>query len=169
MIVAAEARGFQREPDLYEGWYDHELHDDARFARDYLRARDPGALEDALVADECICPDCAARRITDSGHFTFGHVDLVLEAAIERGFTPPTADLPLMEYMVRWDQGRAAVAFFWERDPAQLAELIGDVARIAPLPPSARRPCGDRMGGPPVAVCSTGCYARDDGSRDLRP
>jgi hypothetical protein len=138
VILAAEALGFEREPDLPPNWYHHDLHDDARYAVDYLRARDGDALRAALVADEPIAPGDAARCITETGHFSFGHVELVVEAATRLGFVPPTEELPLLDDTVKWNQGTAAVAFLWERDPAQLTDLLGDIAQIAPLPSTAR-------------------------------
>jgi len=89
-IVAAEARGFLREPDLYEIWYHHLLHEDARYAVEHLRTHDPDALQEALIADECICPHCAALAITEASGFSLGQADLLVEAALERGFTPPS-------------------------------------------------------------------------------
>jgi len=95
VIIAAERLGFEREPDLFAPWYDHELHEDARDAADYLRLRRPDALDKALVAGESIPADRAAYRITESGRFSFADAELVIRAADERGFTPPTPDLPL--------------------------------------------------------------------------
>ena len=134
-IVAAEARGFLREPDLYEIWYHHLLHEDARYAVEHLRTHDPDALQEALIADECICPHCAALAITEASGFSLGQADLLVEAALERGFTPPSPGLPLTDWALRFDQGRAAAAYFWEEGPAQLRELIDDLAQVAPLPP----------------------------------
>jgi len=138
VIVAAQRRGFERDPDLYESWYDHFLHDDAREALDYLRARDRDALREALVAEETIPADRAACRITESGRFSLADADLVIQAAAELDFTPPISDLPLLPWTVTWDQARAAVAFLWERHPSRLAELLGDLVRLAPLPPASR-------------------------------
>ena len=91
-IIAAERLGFEREPDLYACWYDHALHDDAREAADYLRARDRAALREALVAEETIAAHVAARRITESGRFAFADADHVIRAALV-DFTPPSTDL----------------------------------------------------------------------------
>jgi len=140
VIIAAERLGFEREPDLYECWYDHALHDDAREAADYLRARDRDALREALVAEETIPADVAARRITESGRFTFADADLVIRAAAELDFTPPSTDLPLLPWQLTWENAGAAVAFLWEQHPSRLAELLGELVRLAPLPPSARHP-----------------------------
>ena len=142
-IIAAERRGFEREPDLYAAWYDHALHDDAADAAEYLRLRNPDALRDALVAEEPIAPDRAAERITDSGRFTFADADVVIQAAIERDFTPPAAGLAQLPAHVTWDQARSSVAFLWEHHPSHLSALLGDVARLAPLPESARFPGHD--------------------------
>jgi hypothetical protein len=140
VIIAAEALGFEREPDLYEAWYDVELHEDARAAAAFLRARDADVLREALEADDPISADSAARRITNTGRFTFWHAERAIELASEHGFTPPATDLPRMPSCEAWDQARAAIAFLWDRHPALLSERLGDAVRIAPLPPSARRP-----------------------------
>ena len=137
-ILAAESLGFEREPDLYPAWYDHLLHEDAGDAAEYLRTRDPARLEAALASDEPIPAPCAALRITESGHFSFADADTVLQAAVTLGFEPPQPDLPLRPDAVLWDQARAAVAHFWAQDPQRLDELLGERARIAPLPDTAR-------------------------------
>lgn len=138
VILAAEALGFEREPDLYEACYDHGLHDDARDAVRFLRRHDRGALRVALVAEEPIAPEVAARRITDTGSFSLWHADLVLDAAARQGFIPPPSDLPLSASSEQWEQSRAALAFLWAHHPIRLAELLGDVRRIAPLPDTTR-------------------------------
>lgn len=140
VIVAAEAMGFEREPDLYEAWYDVELHEDARAAAAFLRERDADALRKALEADDPISADCAARRITNTGRFTLWHAERAIELASERGFTPPPPDLPPMPSFETWDHARAALTFLWEHHPSLLSERLGDAVRIAPLPPTARRP-----------------------------
>lgn len=137
-ILAAESLGFEREPDLYPVWYDHDLHEDAQYAAAYLRARDPARLEAALASNEPIPAQCAAWRITETGCFSLADADAVLQAATAGGFQPPQCDLPLLPDAVRWDQARAAVAHLWEQDPEQLDELIGEQARLAPLPDTAR-------------------------------
>ncbi len=137
-ILAAESLGFEREPNLYPVSYDHGLHDDAHYAAEYLRARDPARLEVALASNEPISAQCAAWRITDTGHFSLADADAVRQATTARGFQPPQSGLPLLPDAVRWAQARAAVAHLWEQDPDQLNELIGETARLAPLPDSAR-------------------------------
>jgi hypothetical protein len=137
-ILAAESLGFEREPDLYPACYDHDLHEDARYAAEYLRERDPARLEAALARDEPILAQCAAWRITETGCFSVAHADIVLQAAIARGVQPPTSDLPLLAHAIHRDQARTAVAYFWEQDPEQLEALIGEMARLAPLPDTAR-------------------------------
>jgi hypothetical protein len=136
VIIAAERLGFEREPDLPDPWYDHALSQDAREAAACLRLRDPDVLREALVAEEPIPADSAADRITESGRFTFAHADLVIRAATERGFTQPTTDLPVMPSTLTWDRARASVAFLWEQHPSHLAEVLGGLARLAPLPAS---------------------------------
>jgi hypothetical protein len=137
-ILAAESLGFEREPDLYPAHYDHGLHEDAQYAAEYLRERDPARLEAALASDEPILAQCAAWRITETGRFSLADADIVLRAATARGFQAPPSDLPLLANAIRWDQARAAVAYFWEQDPEQLEALIGEMARLAPLPDTAR-------------------------------
>lgn len=141
VLVAAEELDFEREPDLYEAWYDLDLHDDAQCAVRYLLRRDPDALSRALDAGEVIPADDAAVRITDSGRFTERDAHLVIAAAAERGFTAPCADQPgLLPSMLTWARARAALAFMWETHPLDLTELLGEVGRLAPLPPTARSP-----------------------------
>jgi hypothetical protein len=79
-----------------------------------------------------------AWRITETGCFSVADADIVLRAATARGFQPPPSDLPLLAHAIHWDQARAAVAYFWEQDPEQLEALIGETARLAPLPDTAR-------------------------------
>jgi len=141
VILAAEARGFEREPDLYPAMYDHDLHDDAQFAVTFLQALDPSGLAAALSADEPIPAPCAAWRITESGRFSLADADVVLDAAAAVGFTPPAPELPLLPMSLRWDQARAAVAYLWEHHPDRLREGVGETARIAPLPETARIAC----------------------------
>ena len=100
VIVAAEALGFEREPDLYEAWYDLDLHEDARCAVAHLRARDPDALRTALVADDPLTAEFAASRIASTARFTMADALLVIELASERGFIPPPPDLPLLDSRV---------------------------------------------------------------------
>ena len=138
VIIAAEQLGFQREPDLYAAWYDHDLHEDAAYAVKFLSARDPDALCEALVADEPIAAGDAAEHITNSGRFTGADAETVIEAAIECGFTPPPPAPGTLDFHAQWDQARASVAFLWDHDPSRLATAIGEVARIAPLPETAR-------------------------------
>ncbi|MDX6689410.1 MAG: hypothetical protein QOG15_867 [Solirubrobacteraceae bacterium] len=139
VILAAEATGFEREPDLYEAWYDLDLHDDASYAAEYLAERDPEALRAAMIADEPIPADRAAERITNSGRFSYADAEVVIEVATEHGFAPGS-DRPPLPSIERWQQARAAVAFMWDHHPALLSERLGEAARIAPLPPTARRP-----------------------------
>ncbi len=140
VIVAAERLGFEREPDLYRAWYHHDLFDEAAYAAEHLRTHDPDALRDALVAEEVIEAQEAAELISESAMFTFAHADIVIAAATEHGWTPPPAQIAALPYNVTWDQAQAALAFLWDRHPLQLAELVGEVARLAPLPPTALDP-----------------------------
>jgi len=146
VIIAAERLAFEREPDLYDCWYDQSLHDDALEAADYLRARDRDALREALVAEETLPADHAAGRITESGRFTLADADLVIRATAELDFTPPSTDLPLLPWQMTWEHARAAVAFMWEQHPSRLAELLGDLVRLAPLPlePATPGRCSSR-------------------------
>jgi len=43
-----------------------------------------------------------------------------------------------------WEHAQAAVAFLWQQHPLHLAELLGDLVRLAPLPLGARH-TGERM------------------------
>ena len=138
VIIAAEQVGFEREPDLYAVWYDHDLHDDAAYAVEFLSTRDPDALREALVADEPIAADVAAERITGSPHFSEAHAHAVIATATELGFSPPPPQLAALPFQVTWDQARASIAFLWDRYPVSLAEAAGEAARIAPLPETAR-------------------------------
>ncbi len=141
VLVAAEELDFEREPDLYEAWYDLDLHDDAQCAVRYLRRRDPDALSRALVAGEVIPADEAAARITDSGRFTEGDANVVIAAAAELGFTAAWVGEPgLLPSMLTWERARAALAFMWATHPLDLTELLGEISRLAPLPPTARSP-----------------------------
>jgi hypothetical protein len=140
VIIAAERLGFEREPDRYEVWYDHDLHDDARDAADYLSEHDPEALAGALIAEEPIPPDRAAYRITETGRFSSADAAVVIGAATERGFTPPPRELAQLDWQVTWMQATASVAFLWEHHPSVLRELIGELAQLAPPAPYARSP-----------------------------
>lgn len=137
VILAAEALGFEREPDLAPAWYDHDLHEDARCAIAHLQDHDPSRLAAALDSPEPIPPRCAAWRITQTKGFTLADARSVVDLGSELGLPPPPCDLPLLPIMLEFDQARAAVAFLWEHDPERLTELIGERARLAPLPESA--------------------------------
>ena len=143
VIIAAERLGFEREPDLPYRWYDHELHDDAEYAAKYLRERNPEALREALVADEPIPPDRAAYRIVQGGMFTLADAHELIPAVAELGFTaaPGLSRGPMMD---AFDQAEACIAFLWEHHPSRLAELVGEEARLAPLPVEAQCPWRER-------------------------
>ena len=88
--------------------------------------------------------------------FSLADADDAIQAAIEYGFRPPESDLPLEPSMLRFDQARAAVEFLWERQPDALGALLGETARLAPLPDTALRWDGCR-GRPDTCRCSRSC------------
>lgn len=141
IIVAAEANGFEREPDLYVRWYDAQLHADAVAALQFLEARDEHALADALVAEDPIAPESAAARIVHGGKINFAQMRDVVDLAISRGLEVHRPDLPLMQWQIEADRAQAAVAYLWENDPGELGRLIGEAALVAPIPDTARWPC----------------------------
>lgn len=145
VIIAAERLGFEREPDLPIRWYDDELHDDAEYAAKQLRERNPEVLRAALVADEPIPPDRAAYRIVQTGGFTLADAYELIPAVARLGFTPPP-DLIRDSMMGAFRQAEACIAFLWEHHPARLAELVGERARLAPLPVDAECPWRERWG-----------------------
>jgi hypothetical protein len=145
VIIAAERLGFEREPDLPFRWYDHELHDDAEFALKHLRERDPDALREALVAGEPIPPDRAAYRIVQTGGFSLADAYELIPEVAKLGFTPPP-DLVRDSTMGAFGQAEACIAFLWEHHPSRLAELVGEQARLAPLPTTAECPWHERWG-----------------------
>jgi ABC-type amino acid transport substrate-binding protein len=136
VILAAEALGFEREPDLDQAWHDLDLHEDAAYAVRYLKARDPDALRAAMVAEEPIPANVAAERITDSGRFTNADVDLAVELATELGWAPPNPDVPLDDWIAGFEQAQLAVAWLWEHHQTLLIQRLGATARLAPLPAS---------------------------------
>jgi hypothetical protein len=141
VILAAESRGFRREPGLHARAYDQQLHDDAIDVYAFLTATTPEALRDALSRAEPIPADEAARRIMASGRVTFATVTIVLELAASRGFDPPVSDLPIRDDIRRWEQATAAVAFLWDTGFRALEDALGDAARLAPTPDDAWVPC----------------------------
>ena len=142
LIVAAEAAGFEREPCLLFWEYDQSLRADAARARAFLEADDPEALRACASAPDPIPPCVAVRRIVDErGGITGDQVMGLIDAALERGFELPEADLPFHEWHVRWDRAEHAIAALWEHDPQTLRDLLGDRATIAPLPESAITRC----------------------------
>lgn len=140
VIVAAEHHGFERSPDRYVRWYDAELHEDAVDAAAFLSADHPDVLAAALVADDPITPERAARRIGAKG-ITIALMDDIVRAASRRGFTPPEQDLPPLLSVGEYEQGIAAIEFLWHNDRDALRGLIGDDVLLAPIPETARRPC----------------------------
>ena len=69
---------------------------------------------------------------------------VIIPAAAELGFTRPAAGLPLELPLGEFEQAEAAVAFLWEHHPARLEALVGERARLAPLPADARCPWRER-------------------------
>lgn len=154
VILAAEALGFEREPELAPAWYDHDLHDDARAAARHLQRHDPSKLAMALNAPEPISAQCAAWRITNAATgFSLADAPALIDAATDAGHPPPRPDLPLSPWMLQTDQARAAVAYFWEHDPDRLTELIGEAARLAPLPETAMWSEYGCAGAPEQCMC----------------
>jgi hypothetical protein len=139
LIVAAEACGFEREPDLYERHYDSMLHEDAVAAMEHLFVRDPEALLAARSAPDPICPKTAARRIVTGGRVTAADAQVLLDAAAQRDFHPSDPELPLGCYGELFEKAEEAVAYFWAEDPVALVDLVGPALRLAPLPGTARR------------------------------
>lgn len=141
IIVAAEANGFEREPDHYVRWYDAQLHADAGAALRFLETRDEYALADALVAEDPVAPESAAARIVHGGKINFAQMGEVVDLAISRGLEIQHPGLPLMQWQIEADRAEAAVAYLWGNDPGELKQLIGEAALIAPIPETARWPC----------------------------
>lgn len=138
LILAAEALGYEREPDLHPRFYDSELHEDARDAHRFLIDQDFDGIPAILARPEPIPAPEAAARIVDSGPFSLALAEEVLAAAEGRGFVAPEDDLPLLPIVVRFDQAQAAVAFLWERDPGLLTRTVGEAVLLAPTPETAR-------------------------------
>ena len=135
LIVAAEARGFEREPDLPERVRDADLHFDAVAALEYLFVRDPAAIVACSTAPDPISPDIGARRIVN-GRVTAADAQVLIDAARARGCSPTGSDLPLTEYGQLFAKAEEAVAFFWAEDPDELVRMLGDGCRLSPLPRS---------------------------------
>ena len=148
IIVAAEARGFEREPELYVRWYDAALFDDAAEALAYLNSRDPGAVAEALAAPDPLNRDVAAKRIASKG-IACSEMQKVVDAARAHGFSHRPSDLPLPDWIERADEAQAAVAFLWGTDRGELARILGEDLKLAPIPDTARWPCR--------------CYPQDEG------
>ena len=140
VILAAEVRGFEREPELYVRWYDAALFDDAAAALTYLRERHPDAVRDALVASDPLPREIAVARLAAKG-IPFSELDRVVEAAKARGFSPQHGDLPPHDWLARADEAEAAIAFLWEGRRDELFRILGNEALLAPIPETARWPC----------------------------
>jgi hypothetical protein len=141
IIVAAEAQGFEREPDRYILWYDAELHEDARAAAEFLESSSADALAAALEASDPIDPASAAARIVHGGKINFAQMNDVTRVAVARGLVVSDTDLPLLRWQIEAERAQAAVAYLWEIDPDELKRVIGDAALLAPIPDTARWPC----------------------------
>jgi hypothetical protein len=149
VIVAAEALGFEREPDLYARHYDHLLHEDAQRAAAFLEGRDPTALEAALCARDPVPTWVAVDRIMNECGVSLADCEVLIEKAASHGFVTPESDMPLTELMKEFDRARAALTFLWDRDAEAASELLGSAGVIAPLPESAiDRVVRHRYGGP---------------------
>jgi hypothetical protein len=133
LIVAAEERGFEREPDLPERRYDATLREDAIAAMEHLFVHDAEALLAARSAPDPISPKAAARRITRGGRITAADAQVLLQASEDRGFVPSGPDLPLTYYGELFEKAEQAVAYFWAEDPDELVALVGQAVRLAPL------------------------------------
>jgi hypothetical protein len=134
LIVAAEARGFEREPDLPERVRDADLHFDAVAALEYLLCAIPRPSPRSTGPDP-ISPDIGARRIVN-GRVTAADAQVLIDAARARGCSPTGSDLPLTEYGQLFAKAEEAVAFFWAEDPDELVRMLGDGCRLSPLPRS---------------------------------
>ncbi len=137
VIVAAEALGFERDPDLYAKQYDHSLHADAERAAAFLEARNSTALEAALCAPDPVPTSVAVDRIMNEGGVTLTDCDVLIEEAARQGFVPPESDLPLTEFTRQFDRAEAALNFLWDRDSDAAANMLGSAGAIAPLPEGA--------------------------------
>lgn len=140
IIVAAEAQGFEREPELLARWYDHALHEDATEAAGHLEAVGPEHLSAALVAPDPVPAWAGAWRVMEEGRVNMDEAGRFVELAGRHGFEPPEDDLPLMDSAIAWGRGRAALAFLWEHHPEDLAQF-DDRVWIAPLPETANESC----------------------------
>jgi len=119
VILAAEQLGHRREPDLHPRQYDSQLHEDAQTAEAFLADGHPAVLADALVRPDPISADEAAERLTD-GWASMADIEQIISAAETIGFSAPEPELPLLECVIRFDQGQAAVAFLWQTAPELL-------------------------------------------------
>ena len=137
-IVAAEARGFEREPDLHGTVYDHDLHVDAEEAAEFLRREDPAALEVALSSPDPLPTWAAVDRLMDEGKVSLADVRAIVEAALARGFEPAEPD-PMIRLLVtrEWEEARGHLAFLWDNHHDVLTEILGGAVRLAALPDTA--------------------------------
>ena len=140
-IVAAEQHGYHREAELHPRSYDARLREDGQAAHDFLAARLPAVVDEALSRPDPIGPETAAIRIVDDGRVSLADAELLIRAAAARGFVAPTIDLPLGPMMAQFETAKAAVAHLWRCDQAALEEVLADRALLAPTPDDAWIPC----------------------------
>lgn len=140
VIVAAERIGFRRPAGFHPRQYDAFLHEHAVAARTFLSDRHPSELDEALSQPDPLSADEAAERLTN-GRATLADVERIITAAEAIGFTAPQPELPLGDFLNRFEQGRAAVAFLWTTKPAILDDVLGEAALLAPTPDDAWIPC----------------------------
>lgn len=138
MIVAAERRGFEREPGLIHWHYDDRLHGDAQEAVGYLAAHAPADLDAAMTAPEPVPTWLAVERITNEGcRMTGAHVEPLIVAAVERGLMESGPIEPMRD----WSRAQLAVGLLFEHAPEKLAEVLDDRAQIATIPDTAIERC----------------------------
>src|SRR5207249_9932736 len=98
------------------------------------------AVAEALAAPDPLDHEVAAKRIASKG-IACSEMHKVVDAARARGFSHQPSDLPLSDWIERADESRAAVAFLWQTDRGELARILGDDVKLAPIPETARWPC----------------------------
>ena len=137
LIVAAGARGFEREPELYASNYDHALREDAQAAAAFLRRAGPEAIEAALAAPDPLPTWAAVDRLMDEGGVSLAEVREIVEAAESLGYEAPEPDPMTRLLLSREWARRADSASLWDDHFDLLERILGEAARLAPLPESA--------------------------------